>query len=86
MSSSVRVLVMSAAFAACGDEPCFQDVLHENRAALVACQPGDQCVVPTEDAACACFGSYNARQQEHLAAAPRYGPTCAAGVASRTPR
>jgi len=60
------VLASAAALAlvGCGDEPCFQDVLHDHRAELVACEPGDECIVPTEDAECACFGAYNARQQE----------------------
>ncbi len=65
MRAAVGLLVCAVAVAvACGDEPCFHDILHEHRAELVACEPGDECVVPAEDADCACFGSYNARQQE----------------------
>lgn len=66
MRSPLLALAFAAAtgFAGCGDNACFQDVLHEHRAELVACEPGDECIVPAEDAQCACFGSYNARQQE----------------------
>ncbi len=66
MTSALPVLTFAVgmAFAGCGDDACFQDVLHEHRGELVACEPGDECIVPAEDAQCACFGSYNARQQE----------------------
>ena len=50
--------------AACGDDPCFQEILDDHRAELVACEPADTCIVPAEDAQCACFGAYNARQQQ----------------------
>jgi hypothetical protein len=64
MRSALRVLAAAAALSACGDEPCFQEILDDHRAELVACEAGDECVVPVEDAQCACFGAYNARQQE----------------------
>ena len=55
---------MAIAIGGCGQDPCFQDVLHDHPAELVACEPGDTCVVPREDEACACFGAYNQEQQE----------------------
>lgn len=64
MSGAFRGCVLALVLAACGDEPCFQDILHDHRAELVACEPADECIIPAEDAACACFGAYNARQQE----------------------
>lgn len=63
MERVLRCLILALLFCAC-DDRCFQEVLDDHRSELVACEPGETCVVPDEDARCACFGAYNQKQQE----------------------
>jgi hypothetical protein len=65
--ASVATLFAALNGSGCGSDeenkPCFNEVLHDHRMELQACEAGDVCILPPPSG-CYCFFPLNSNQQE----------------------